>query len=65
MGMKPRKKAEPKAHEIQIVQGNLGSGMAIYLNGYRIAGNKPWGGGTTVKKFNVSEEDLNTAQENI
>lgn len=65
MGMKPRKKPEPKQHRVTIVNGQLGSGLCLYLNGYRIAGNKPWGGGTTVREFKVSEEDLSTALENI
>ena len=50
--------------DLEVVMGQLGSGMAIYLNGYRIAGNKPWGGGSTIKKFKVSAEDLDLAKAN-
>ena len=64
MGIKPRKKPEPRMLDLEVVMGQLGSGMAIYLNGYRIAGNKPWGGGSTIKKFKVSAEDLDLAKAN-
>ena len=33
----------------------------IYLNDYRIAGGKPWGGGKTLKTFKVKRKDLDEA----
>lgn len=30
----------------------------VYLNDCRIAGLKPWGGGTIIRSFNVSRNDL-------
>lgn len=30
----------------------------VYLNDFRIAGSKPWGGGKTLAKWSVSAEDL-------
>ena len=33
----------------------------IYLNDHRIAGGKPWGGGTTTAKWSVSLADLRRA----
>jgi hypothetical protein len=37
--------------EICITEG--GGGMQVYVNDLRIAGNKPWGGGTVIKTYNV------------
>ena len=36
-------------------------GPSIYLNDYRIAGPKPWGGGKVVNTWKVREEDVRTA----
>ncbi len=36
-------------------------GQCVYLNDYRIAGPKPWGGGTTIKSWNVSTSDIEKA----
>lgn len=41
---------------IRIIKGV--AGMAIYINDYRIAGSKPWGGGTEVCTFRVRREDI-------
>jgi hypothetical protein len=30
----------------------------IYLNDYRIAGEKPWGGGTTLRAWKITGKDL-------
>jgi hypothetical protein len=45
--------------KLSIVHGV--EGHSVYLNGYRIAGPKPWGGGTTVKEFEIEEADVRTA----
>lgn len=36
-------------------------GIGVYLNDYRIAGPKPWGGGTTVSKWKVDLADIRRA----
>lgn len=67
MGIKKAKKATKprrklvclpfvKLHRLEIVEGV--KGMAIYLNGYRIAGPKPWGGGHVAERWEVTEEDF-------
>ena len=38
-------------------------GPCVYLNDFRIAGPKPWGGGETLYSFKVSREDLYKALE--
>lgn len=38
-------------------------GTAVYLNDFRIAGPKPWGGGTVVKQWDITPEDLESAIE--
>ena len=30
----------------------------IYLNDYRIAGGKPWGGGTTLRRWKIKGDDV-------
>lgn len=41
---------------IDLVEGV--EGYSIYLNDYRICGNKPWGGGRTVKSWKVPEIEV-------
>lgn len=36
-------------------------GNSIYLNEYRIAGPKPWGGGKVIKEWTVEADDLERA----
>lgn len=50
----------PKVYELAACnwQGNL---HCVYLNDYRIAGGKPWGGGTTAKRWNVTVDDIAAA----
>ncbi len=43
--------------QLSIVEGP-GKYKSVYLNGYRIAGIKPWGGGKTILNFDVKEEDI-------
>lgn len=42
--------------EIAIVNGVAGN--SISLNEYRIAGPKPWGGGTVEKKWIINSRDI-------
>lgn len=36
-------------------------GTAVYLNGYRIIGPKPWGGGPVVHRWEVRRADIREA----
>jgi hypothetical protein len=42
--------------ELQLVEGV--EGPSIYLNGYRIAGPKPWGGGRVVRTWKTTPRDV-------
>lgn len=42
--------------KLEIVRGQFGH-MAVYLDDLRIAGEKPWGGGTTIWTFQMALED--------
>jgi hypothetical protein len=44
------------AVQIEVVKGV--EGHALYINDYRVAGPKPWGGGQTVHKWKVKGDDL-------
>ncbi len=48
--------SEKKVIEIAIIQGV--EGQSLYINDFRIAGNKPWGDGHVVKTWTVKKEDL-------
>lgn len=48
-----------KRYPIEIIQGV--EGFCIGVNNYRLVGPKPWGGGTVVKRWNVSLADLGRA----
>lgn len=48
-----------KLHKLELINGVEGD--SVYLNDFRIAGPKPWGGGTTLKSWKVSTKDLETA----
>lgn len=45
--------------KIEIVSGV--EGQSLYLGDYRIAGPKPWGGGTVVKTFTARRKDVEEA----
>ena len=45
--------------DIEIVNGV--EGLAIYLNGCRIGGPKPWGGGTVIHKWVVDVDRIKGA----
>jgi len=48
------------SNTIQIIKGVVG--YSVYLNDYRIAGAKPWGGGESVAEFNNIKSAEITAQ---
>ncbi len=56
--MAARKKALT-GHHVEIVRGP--AGLAVYLNGFRIVGDKPWGGGRLEAEWDLTDEDLTTA----
>ena len=51
-----------KKVRVEIIKGV--EGLAIYINDYRVAGSKPWGGGQSIKAWTtVREADILTALE--
>lgn len=48
-----------KTYELSLVDGV--EGQSLYLDDTRIAGPKPWGGGTVVKTWKVCPRDLQNA----
>lgn len=46
-------------HVVELVQGV--AGPCVYLNGFRIVGDKPWGGGTILKRWALTDKDLREA----
>lgn len=48
---------------IEVIVGT--EGKALYINDYRVAGPKPWAGGTTIVSFDVSQKELGCALEGI
>lgn len=55
--------ATEKKIEIEVVKGV--EGHCIYINNYRVAGPKPWGGGQTVLSWRASLKDFETALEKV
>jgi len=55
----PRDKLKPPHLYIEMVEGV--EGPSLYLNGYRIAGPKPWGGGTLSRKWRTSKKNIERA----
>lgn len=47
---------ESKYAVVEIVSGK--EGQCLIVNDLRVAGPKPWGGGTVIKRFQVKKEDL-------
>ena len=47
---------EEKEVEIYVVNGV--EGKSIIINGYRVAGSKPWGGGTIIHKWTATMKDI-------
>jgi len=54
--MKKLKSKKHRQFELVYVQGVEGN--SIYLNDTRIAGPKPWGGGTVLKRWKVEEDQI-------
>ncbi len=50
-----------KKYLIEVISGP--AGPSIYVNDYRVAGPKPWGGGDLLHKFIVEEDDLESGME--
>lgn len=48
----------PTTLTLELIAGVEGD--SVYLNDYRIAGPKPWGGGRLKKKWKVRLEDIET-----
>ena len=53
--------ATPETYKLTLCDG--AEGQSIYLDDHRIAGPKPWGGGTVVKTWIVRAKDLKLAIE--
>ena len=48
----------PKKKLIEIIVVSGVEGPSLYVNDYRICGNKPWGGGTEIHKWKVTPAEL-------
>ena len=48
---RPRRKVQEKQVLLTIMRGV--EGLAIYVQNYRVAGNKPWGGGKVIAEWKV------------
>ena len=59
MTVRKSKAKKPDFVCVEIGQGICG--LNVYLNGHRIAGEKPWGGGRVLKRVLVSEEEIKAA----
>ena len=44
--------------KIDIVQGVHSTGYSLYINEYRVAGVKPWGGGNVLKTWVVDKKEI-------
>jgi len=49
----------PRELRLEIVQGV--GGLAVYLNDFRIAGMKPWGGGKVVQRWILTDWEVREA----
>lgn len=47
--------------KLEMAEVHGGGNKAIYLNNHRIAGGKPWGGGTVAQTWDVSVHDVLSA----
>ena len=45
--------------KVEVVKG--GGGLNLQINDYRVAGNKNYGGGTVIHRFEINEDDLKIA----
>lgn len=62
-------KTLPKKITFEVVKGCEGNSIYIMdedgTSGYRLAGPKPWGGGTVINKFQIDTETLLREIENL
>ena len=42
--------------KVEVVRGC--EGRSLYINDYRVAGSKPWGGGLVEQEWNITSEDI-------
>lgn len=50
-----------KDFDVEIVRGNTGGNLSLYFNDHRVAGSKPWGGGTTIHSFRVQGDEVKSS----
>lgn len=55
--------AEKKQYDVAIVRGV--AGLCIYINSYRVVGEKPWGGGDVIFRGWITQNDWDNALKNI
>jgi len=55
---KGKKKSLDVNKEIEISIVNGVEGKCLYINHYRVAGSKPWGGGTVLQNWTVTLKDI-------
>jgi hypothetical protein len=46
---------------VQVVLMRGVEGPSLYIDNYRICGNKPWGGGSIIKEWSAQRRDILTA----
>lgn len=56
--MTSAKKRKPR-HDVAVVQGP--AGLAVYVNGCRVLGDKPWGGGRVLVQERVGRAEMRRA----
>jgi hypothetical protein len=61
-GMKKRAAPDPDVVTIELMEWEK-QPWCLYLNDFRIAGSKPWGGGKIIRTWKVRRADLATALE--
>lgn len=55
------KRTKPAADEVDICIVSGVEGPSIYINELRVAGPKPWGGGTTICEFRTKRANIDEA----
>ena len=58
--MKTKPKPKVVHHSALVVVGV--EGACLYIDGYRVAGPKPWGGGKPMYEFKFTDADLKEAE---
>lgn len=59
------KRRAPKPDEVNICVVSGVEGPSVYVNEIRVAGPKPWGGGTTVYDFNAERRHVDEALQQV